>query len=382
MKKIISVILLILLMLSATFSLSAVELPEAPSVAKLDEKLKLKVEELSEEDIVGIWVWFTHGLTGTDIDNLTIEKYGPEIKDFSVNYDDYETVQEARAAEREKVHRWRNARIEISKEFYTTNNERILDELGILDSERDFVSMLSPVAILYVPVYTAISIAEHPEVASVYYYEEEVATPDEPPMDPPTEPPTEKPSETPSASSDEVKFYETDEFKRKFMSFCSPYKEYSPEKVLIWDAKEIGDVLVFTGDLTEGSQVPLDGHYEILGDWVVNNYGYYVYGDGLCLYAYDGDKFYTIKEAWDKGIVSDLSEVDYFAKPIYVTRIGDANRDRKIDIKDVTAIQKHIAGLETLEVYSGFRCIYDFNRDIDINIKDATAIQKHIAGLE
>ncbi len=59
--------------------------------------------------------------------------------------------------------------------------------------------------------------------------------------------------------------------------------------------------------------------------------------------------------------------------------LGDVNGDGVVNVKDATAIQKHIAGLITL---SGKELILaDYNLDKAVNIKDATTIQKKIAGL-
>lgn len=60
--------------------------------------------------------------------------------------------------------------------------------------------------------------------------------------------------------------------------------------------------------------------------------------------------------------------------------LGDVNLDGKINIKDATAIQKHIAYLDELDEV-GIKAA-DFNEDSKINIKDATAIQKFIAKLD
>ena len=47
---------------------------------------------------------------------------------------------------------------------------------------------------------------------------------------------------------------------------------------------------------------------------------------------------------------------------------------------DATAIQKHVAMLESL-TETGL-VLADVDASNDVNIKDATAIQKHIAGME
>ena len=58
---------------------------------------------------------------------------------------------------------------------------------------------------------------------------------------------------------------------------------------------------------------------------------------------------------------------------------GDVNRDGKIDIKDVTTIQKHLASDSGLDDDQKKRA--DVNFDGKIDIKDATTIQKYLAGI-
>lgn len=59
--------------------------------------------------------------------------------------------------------------------------------------------------------------------------------------------------------------------------------------------------------------------------------------------------------------------------------MGDADNSKDVSIKDATAIQKHIAKLETLSGDALLLADVDFSTDI--TIKDATAIQKWIAKL-
>ena len=60
--------------------------------------------------------------------------------------------------------------------------------------------------------------------------------------------------------------------------------------------------------------------------------------------------------------------------------IGDADNSLNVTVKDATAIQKHIAGLLTLEGAS--EILADTDLSSDITIKDATIIQKWLANLE
>ena len=176
-----------------------------------------------------------------------------------------------------------------------------------------------------------------------------------------------------------------DTLSEKYYEYYIKDDSYSPEKVEIWDSKEINGVVVFSGWIV-GGIAPIDGWEIILGDWVVANTGYFSTGNGICMHVYDGEKFYTIKEAWQEGVVSDLSEYEDFSEPLFVTKIGDVNRDKEVNVKDATALQKVLAGIEvtSLEesyVNNGDFYVRDFNGDKSINVKDATAIQKRVAGM-
>ncbi len=58
--------------------------------------------------------------------------------------------------------------------------------------------------------------------------------------------------------------------------------------------------------------------------------------------------------------------------------LGDSDLDERVNIKDATAIQKHLAGIATLSDKGLLAADADCNGTI--NIKDATVIQKFIAG--
>lgn len=59
--------------------------------------------------------------------------------------------------------------------------------------------------------------------------------------------------------------------------------------------------------------------------------------------------------------------------------LGDVNRDKSLNIKDATLIQKYLVGLETLDDEQ--KALADINGDNTISIKDASKIQRIIAGL-
>lgn len=76
----------------------------------------------------------------------------------------------------------------------------------------------------------------------------------------------------------------------------------------------------------------------------------------------DGKYLYTTYQLTDKGVI-----------------LGDVNLDGKVNIKDATAIQKHLANIEAIEGLG--KPAADFNSDGKITIQDATAIQKRIANI-
>ena len=59
--------------------------------------------------------------------------------------------------------------------------------------------------------------------------------------------------------------------------------------------------------------------------------------------------------------------------------LGDVNNDQKVNIKDATLIQKHLAQLTIIDVQ--FLNLADTTKDGTVSIKDATKIQKYVAQL-
>ena len=64
--------------------------------------------------------------------------------------------------------------------------------------------------------------------------------------------------------------------------------------------------------------------------------------------------------------------------PVPAVMLGDADGNNTVNVKDATAIQKVVAGLE---VAGYVEAAADANEDGSVNVKDATAIQKWVAGL-
>ena len=118
-----------------------------------------------------------------------------------------------------------------------------------------------------------------------------------------------------------------------------------------------------------------------------NHQRFFIYvmdNGGYCFKPLYSDKVWSMKEwddyymsIWDK--VEDASPQTFDIIPTDYSEffIGDTNLDGKISIRDCTAIQRHLAELETFteEQFA----LADTNGDGEINISDATHLQKYLA---
>lgn len=117
---------------------------------------------------------------------------------------------------------------------------------------------------------------------------------------------------------------------------------YEPgESVLYPDGVPTFDGMIYVIDPDWFDPNIFWGNQKPSGDW------YYYYGDG-----------------------------EYGTEPY---SLGDVNCDGQVNIKDATAIQKHLASISTLSD-TGLN-LADADGDGQVNIKDATTIQKKLAGI-
>lgn len=65
--------------------------------------------------------------------------------------------------------------------------------------------------------------------------------------------------------------------------------------------------------------------------------------------------------------------------PIPEYKFGDTDLNGSVNVKDATAVQKHVASLLTLEGVALIQA--DVTADGSVNVKDATSIQKYVAGM-
>lgn len=103
---------------------------------------------------------------------------------------------------------------------------------------------------------------------------------------------------------------------------------------------------------------------------------------GYHIYIPEKNEVYTLTDAWNKNI-EGIEKV--FTEAKIGELVGDVNYDEKVNIKDATLIQKHIAGLDDAYKFAVdtdyVYLVPDYNQDFKLNVRDATAIQKFIAKL-
>ena len=108
------------------------------------------------------------------------------------------------------------------------------------------------------------------------------------------------------------------------------------------------------------------------------------YPYGYAMYFPETNSICDLVTAWNMDEREGFKNI--FTEANLGELVGDINYDGKVNIRDATLIQKHLAELEDLYIYSidaGYReLVPDYNRDGKLNIRDATAIQKHIAKLD
>ncbi len=89
---------------------------------------------------------------------------------------------------------------------------------------------------------------------------------------------------------------------------------------------------------------------------------------------------YNPENVFDNTLQNQMFDVKHGWILIGDAKIGDTHSDNNVSIRDVTAIQRHIAELETL---SGEQLVLaDTNGDNEINIADATHLQMFLAEYE
>ena len=130
-------------------------------------------------------------------------------------------------------------------------------------------------------------------------------------------------------------------------------------------AGNVYSVVITVEALYEYTFLMTDGYNEAIG-----------YIDGRDAIEYGSHDERKIELGYKFEPCEDNPEINPI-EPIGI--LGDVNGDYKVDINDVTIIQKYIA--DFVEITDNEVLLADATQDNVVNIKDATAIQKYIAGI-
>lgn len=145
-----------------------------------------------------------------------------------------------------------------------------------------------------------------------------------------------------------------------------PCEYYDPEECVLYPegTKSFDGMIFVCNTMIYVSDLSAKTTYN--GTW------YYYYGNGeYGITPEKGEKFYTGSYQVDEPTTNDYEDIGYIS--------GDVNGDRKLNIRDVTVIQKYLAKLTVFSNEQVF--LADFNEDKVVNIKDATTIQKKLANV-
>ena len=100
----------------------------------------------------------------------------------------------------------------------------------------------------------------------------------------------------------------------------------------------------------------------------------------VLFYGKTQEEIDNAKAELESAINALSAQIEITTVPAPIYRLaGDVNEDSKVNVRDATAIQKHLANIITLS--SVGVALADANGDGKLNIKDATEVQKFIAGL-
>lgn len=163
-------------------------------------------------------------------------------------------------------------------------------------------------------------------------------------------------------------YFEGDEVDLSYLPPDLPY-------IILYDYVEVDDIVIFSAMATwHGAD--LAEVVERYGDWCVYSAGT-LYPSNTGMFVRKDGEIYTLQEAWENSVVTDLSPAIGFNRP-EVYPVGDADLDYEVSILDATLVQMKIAqlvGSDAIEIFK----VADVDEDLKLTIMDATAVQMKLA---
>ena len=347
MKKLISLVLVLVLMLSVAV------MPVLAKSSKFTSDLAQKLETMKDEDVIAVNVHHTTGIDESLAKQLTFEECG-------IKYDEWQTNEER--WEFETIYR------RIKREMQDELSLEIFEKLNFTEDEIREYGTFFGLKLSKARIY---EVAQSDLVHTIEIYDDPNSIPE----------------------NDFLFIMEfLEQSKNNYDYNQHLYSRTYDELYYHYDENgELDWVLVYCAVMSSPSF-----NYAVFGDMV------YI-GDWCSPYK-TGGGLYDVKENrfMDLCELDDLKEYDglwdYLYERNFMYPIGDADNDRKLTVMDATIIQKKLAGIKDFfydhyyhddmtqpghyfKIKGDLNYITDIDRDGKRTIMDATAIQLKLAEL-
>ncbi len=370
MKKLLSLMLAAVLMLSITAGTVSAYSTTGSEPARIDEalseklaetsavnpedkisaELKARMEKISDDMTISVWAW-TYDISDQQIDEMIAEAYGADFI-ATASPDSY-----------------RQARTAVITDYFSHANKEIADRLGVSGENRIFISSLTPSFILRLTKAQIVALSEMDEVVSIDRYENQIHIDDETAK-------TCRYLDSFSVWLDK----RTSVAAVEIFSYRELYTQFDDNNEPLWAIIYAPDNIELPWEVRCGGIV--GGRLiSVIGGMGISTTGYFLYD----VAANEFIGLTTVNAAKYRGLDKALEELK-IGNPI-----GDVDFDKEISIYDVTRMQRILAELDGFgddyytedPMTSGFtyQNFADFNRDGDFDILDATAVQRCLAGL-
>ena len=406
MKRLTAILLSVIMLTAALPTLSAgAEITQNPWMYKIDSQVLERMDNLSDEETIRVWIWFTYydenerdrrieeetGLT----EDLVYERkhqigdeYDALIKPLSDQLKDSSLSDEKRAALSAQITELRTKRNEdiravhtkywdcrkrIMHEMGVGHSTEVLNEIGVPEENIIFVSSVC-VAIVNLPKSLVFPAAHSQDVISISYDEQGEDLPE--------------PTETDNIRG-WLDYYIHENYASSAGSFVITPDIHQYEE-LYTHRNSNGEVDWVLINALIGEPDPWMG-FDIIGNRVRTMGPLEVFEFGMALYDAQEHTFCDLSKTDDYSAYPGLDKaIDTYGKG---RLLGDLDLDDEITVLDATILMRCAAqiadypdtDLIMTEEYidSSFKPLTyysDFNRDGERDITDATCIQRYLAG--
>ena len=406
MKRLTAILLSVIMLTISLPTLSAgAEITQDPWMYKIDSQVLERMDNLSEEETIRVWIWFTYydenererrieeetGLTEelvnerqrkiSDEYNALIKPLSDQMKDSSLSNEERTALSAQIAELRTKrngeiraVHtKYWKCRKRIMHEMGVGHSTEVLNEIGVPEENIIFVSSVC-VAIVNLPKSLVFPAAHLQDVVDISYDEQGEDLPE--------------PTETDNIRG-WLDYYIHENHASSIGSFVSTPDIHQYEELYTHrdSSGEVDWVLI---DASIGGAEPWMG-FDIIGNRVRTMGPREVFPFGMAVYDAQEHTFCDLSEMDDYSAYPGLDKaIDTYGKG---RLLGDLDQDDAITVLDATILMRCAAQIAHYPdtdlimpdeyIDSSFKPLTyysDFNRDGKRNVTDATCIQRYLVG--